>query len=240
MIDQIDKNVYLALVAEQAGNYNDMKTFLESYILNREEDISVDERNLLSIAYKSIFSSKRHCVRTLLAYEMKEKQNETHEYLEYIVEYKKQLERELVELCENISRFIENNLKRHAKDDEAKVFYCKLIGDYYRYIAENIEDSKKNIYSDKCLKAYNDARDFAKELSCTNHVRLGLALNLSVFYYEVVNNQETGCQIAKEALDLVKKEIDSLDENDENNTDTFHIIEMLQENLNIWNIESEY
>jgi 14-3-3 protein epsilon len=240
MIDQINKNVYLALVAEQAGNYEDMKMFLEEHILKSKEDVSIDERNLLSIAYKNIFSTKRHCVRTLLAYEMKEKQNETHEYLEYILSYKKKLEGELVDLCESIARFISINLKPYAIDNEAKVFYGKLIGDYYRYIAENIEDNNKNIYSDKSLKAYNEAREIAKNLPVTNHVRLGLALNLSVYYYEVVNNQETGCQIAKEALDLVKKEIDSLDEYDENNTDTFHVIEMLQENLNIWNIESEY
>ena len=240
MIEQINKNVYLALIAEQAGTYEDMKNFMEEYILKSKDDISIDERNLLSVAYKNLFSNKRHCIRTLLAYEMKEKQNETPEHLQYILDYKKKLEVELVELCASFARFISDNLKGNAVDCEAKVFYCKLIGDYYRYIAENIEDDTKAFYSNKSLTAYNEAMELAKNLSHTNHVKLGLCLNLSVYYYEVVNNQQTGFQIAREALEHVKKEIDNIDENDENFTDTFHIIEMLQENLNIWNIESEY
>ena len=215
MIEEVDKNVYLALLAEKSGSFQDMRFFLEKYILKKHEDISVDERNLLSVAYKNIVSTKRHCLRTILAYENKEKQLENSENIKYIKEYQKILETDLVSTCEYICLFIETYLFPFASDNSSKAFYLKIIGDYYRYIAENIENEKKSQFSDKSLKAYNEARDFAKSLSIIDPVRLGLALNLSVFYYEIINNQETGCQIAKKMLDLIIKEIDNIEKNDE-------------------------
>jgi hypothetical protein len=60
-----------------------------------------------------------------------------------------------------------------------------------------------------------------------------------VFYYEILDNHETAIQITKKILDEVKKEIENLDENNEENLDVFNIIELLQENLNMWNIEGD-
>lgn len=240
MIEQIDKYVYLALLAEKAGSFQDMRFFLEKYVIKAKGEISCDERNLLSVAYKNIVSSKRHSVRTILAYEIKEKQSTKPEDLDYILEYKNILEDDLISTCEYICLFIENYLVPFAVEDESKAFYQKLIGDYYRYIAENIDNEKRSSYSDKSLLAYNEAREHAKNLKAIDPVRLGLALNLSVFYYEIINNQETGCQIAKETLESVKKDIEELDENEEENIDIFNIIELIQENLNMWNIESEH
>ena len=77
MSDKYEKQVYLAMLAEQCSRYEDMMSFLEEMVKSKSEDLSSDERNLLSIAYKNTISLDRQAIRTLLAYESKEvkKQN---------------------------------------------------------------------------------------------------------------------------------------------------------------------
>ena len=238
-MDKIDKRVYLAMLAEQSQRFEDMMNFLEEMILSTEQDISADERNLLSISYKNAISHKRQAVRTLLAYEMKEKKKDNSLYLEYITEYKKKLEIELTEICLKIIRFITVNLIPRAISNDGKLYYLKLIADYHRYIAENLESDNKKHHSDLSIKYYNEATEVAKKLPISDPIRLGLALNFSVFYYEVINNQETAKYIAESALKDVKEVLQTLDENDDEHKDTFSIVDLLNENLNMWNIETD-
>ena len=64
-----------------------------------------------------------------------------------------------------------------------------MKGDYYRYIGEYTKDEAENKkVADSALIAYNDATEKANaDLKTTNPIRLGLALNFSVFYYEIMN-----------------------------------------------------
>jgi 14-3-3 protein epsilon len=239
MSERYEKQVYLAMLAEQCNRYEDMKDFLEEMVKGKKEDLTSDERNLLSIAYKNTISLRRQALRTLLAYEMKERKKEESLYLPYILEYKKKIEKELENLCQNIISNIDAYLLPRSGDAEAKVFYHKMKADYYRYIAENLDPEQKKIYAENSLKSYEEAMNTAKELAIHNAIRLGLALNFSVFYYEVLNNQATACQIAKETLDQAKKDLANVDEDDDEYKDAFSIINLLQENLNMWNAEAE-
>jgi 14-3-3 protein epsilon len=239
MTEKYEKNVYLAMLAEQCTRFEDMMEFLEEMVKTKKEDLSSDERNLLSIAYKNTISLRRQAIRTLLAYEMKEKKKENSQYLSFIVEYKKKVETELINLCQRIIGNIEKNLLTKATDNEAKVFYHKMTADYYRYMAENVEGDQKKTFGENSLKSYNLASDNAKQLAIGNPIRLGLALNFSVFYFEVMNDQKMACDIAKETLDLAKKDLGNVDEDDEEHKDAFSIINLLQENLNMWTSEDE-
>ena len=239
MTEKYEKNVYLAMLAEQCTRFEDMMEFLEEMVKTKKEDLSSDERNLLSIAYKNTISLRRQAIRTLLAYEMKEKKKDNSQYLSFIVEYKKKVETELINLCQRIIGNIEKNLLTKATDNEAKVFYHKMTADYYRYMAENVEGDQKKTFGENSLKSYNLASNEAKQLAIGNPIRLGLALNFSVFYFEVMNDQKMACDIAKETLDLAKKELGNVDEDDEEHKDAFSIINLLQENLNMWTSEEE-
>lgn len=239
MADRYEKQVYLAMLAEQCSRYEDMTEFLEEMVKGKKEDLSSDERNLLSIAYKNSISLRRQALRTLLAYEMKEKKKEASSYLPFIIEYKEKVEKELETLCQNIIANIDSYLLPKAADVEAKVFYHKMKADYFRYVAENIEGDNKKVYSEKSMVSYTEASEAAKELQITNPIRLGLALNYSVFYYEVYNNQTKACEIAKETLDEARKALTNVDEDDDEHKDTFSILNLLQENLQMWNNESE-
>jgi 14-3-3 protein epsilon len=239
MAERYEKQVYLAMLAEQCNRFEDMMQFLEDMVQGKKDDLSSDERNLLSIAYKNSISLRRQAIRTLLAYEMKEKKREESLYLNYIIEYKKKVEKELEELCLRIIKNIDTHLVPRAKDSEAKVFYHKMIADYYRYIAENVSGESKKSFSEHSRKSYESASQIAKELPISNPIKLGLALNYSVFYYEVLTDQETACNIAKETLDQVKSNLANVDEEDEEYKDAFSIINLLQENLNMWTTEGD-
>jgi 14-3-3 protein epsilon len=232
-----DKQVYLAMLAEQCNRYEDMSQFLDEMVAKKSEGLTSDERNLLSIAYKNTISLRRTALRTLLAYEIKEKKKPESAYLNYIIEYKVRIENELIDLCLKIIKNIDNFLIPKATDDEARVFYHKMKADYFRYIAENVEGDKKQTYSQSSLKSYEDATAAASNLPIVNPIRLGLALNFSVFHYEVLSNQEVACNIAKETLDAAMKELGNLDADDEENKDAQSIVNLLSENLNMWTSE---
>ena len=102
-----------------------------------------------------------------------------------------------------------------------------------------MDGNSKQRYVDLGTASYNAALEAAKELEYKNPVKVGLALNLSVFYYEVLSNPTEACKIAKEALDKTKEALNGADEEDEEYKDAFSIVNLLEENLNMWNMENE-
>jgi 14-3-3 protein epsilon len=205
---------------------------------SRNGDLNSDERNLLSIAYKNAVSTRRSALRTVMAYEMKEKKKDNSNFLPFIQEYRKRIEDELTRMCNNVISVIDSHLVSRAADAEARVFYLKMKGDYNRYIAEYAQGELKQKVADASLKAYDEAAESAKSLSSVHPIVLGLFLNFSVFHYEVMNDHEKACSIAKDTLDRAEKEIPA-DEDDENFRDAISIINLLRENLEMWRSEGE-
>ncbi len=239
MSQKYEKNVYLAMLAEQCNRFEEMVQFLEDMVKTRDKDLSSDERNLLSIAYKNSITSLRTALRTIMAYESKEKKKENSTFLPYIQEYKKKVESELVKACERVLQSIDGNLLSKASDSEAKVFYIKMKGDYNRYIAESVEGDLKDKVAKDALAAYQEASDNAKDLPVLNPISLGLALNFSVFHYEVMNDHETAIKVASDAYDKASKELPNIDEDAEENRDAVSIVNLLKENLDMWKSEEE-
>ena len=110
-----------------------------------------------------------------------------------------------------------------------------MVGDYYRYISENAKDAQLEAVKQKALKAYNEANQI--ELPPCNPIKLGLALNFSVFHYEVMKNHKAACELADKALQEALDKIDELEEDDFR--DAKSIIELLKENLTLWKEEEE-
>ena len=239
MAEKYEKQVYLAMLAEQCNRFEDMMNFLDEMVRNKTDPLSSDERNLLSIAYKNTITLRRTAIRTLSAYEAKERKKEDSAYLAYIVEYKKRVEDELEKLCEKIIGSIDQFLLPKSSDAESSVFYHKMKADYYRYVAENIEESRKKSFADQSLNSYNEAMTSAETLEVINPIRLGLALNFSVFYYEVIGDKEKACNIAKDTLSNANNTLSKCDEDDEEYKDSISIANLLQENLSMWTSENE-
>lgn len=101
--------------------------------------MSSDERNLLSVAFKNLISSKRTAWRTISAIEQNPKYTKFNEGLSA---YKKKIEQGLYNDCELIIDLIKTKVLTKAGEEESKAFFIKMVGDYYRYIAETAQDQK--------------------------------------------------------------------------------------------------
>ena len=194
-MSSVEENIFLARVAEQAERFEDMVDFLAKVLDTKGADVSSDERNLLSVAFKNLISSKRAACRTIAAIEQNPKYSK---YADALTAYKQSIENKLNEDCKTVIRVI--NEKVLAKDcsGESKAFFVKMVGDYYRYIAENAKGSLMEEVKQNALKAYNEANQIT--LPPCNPIKLGLALNFSVFHYEVMKNHKAACELADQAL----------------------------------------
>jgi len=231
-----ENNVSLAKVSEQAERYEDMVKFMKS-VAEDDDELNVEERNLLSVGYKNVIGTRRASWRVINGIEQREAEKGNDAHLALVKEYRGSIEKELKEICEEVLAMIDQKLLKNATSPESQIFYYKMKGDYLRYSAEfAVEASRKEI-GEEAQKAYQEASEIAaSEIAPTHPIRLGLALNFSVFYYEIMNSPERACSLAKQAFDDAISEMDSLSE------DTFKdstlIMQLLRDNLTLWTSES--
>ncbi|CAM9863311.1 unnamed protein product, partial [Laminaria digitata] len=102
-----------------------------------------------------------------------------------------------------------------------------------RYLAEFQSAEDRKTSASDALDAYQSASELAnQDLPPTHPIRLGLALNFSVFYYEILNSPERACNLAKAAFDDAIAELDTLSE--ESYKDSTLIMQLLRDNLTLW------
>ena len=111
-----------------------MVTYLSHVLDAKAQDVSSDERNLLSVAFKNLISSKRAACRTIAAIEQNPKYQK---FGDALGNYKKKIELELYNKCMLIVDTVKGKCIGLAAEDESKAFFQKMIGDYYRYVAES-------------------------------------------------------------------------------------------------------
>lgn len=183
-------------------------------------ELSVEERNLLSVAYKNVIGARRASWRIVTSIEQKEESKGNESQVSLIKEYRQKIEAELAKICDDILEVLDKHLIPSADSGESKVFYHKMCvkcntptiwptannfyrkGDYHRYLAEFAIGDRRKEAADDSLEAYKSATEVAQtELAPTHPIRLGLALNFSVFYYEILNSPDQACHLAKLAFD---------------------------------------
>lgn len=224
--------MYLAKLAEQAERYEEMVENMKA-VASSGQELTVEERNLLSVAYKNVIGARRASWRIVSSIEQKEESKGNTAQVALIREYRSKIECELTRICKDILEVLEKHLILSASSGESKVFYYKMKGDYYRYLAEFAVGDKRKSSSDFSLEAYKAASDIAcTELPPTHPIRLGLALNFSVFYYEILNSPNSACHLAKQAFDDAIAELDTLSE--ESYKDSTLIMQLLRDNLTLW------
>merc|ERR1712176_133206 len=152
--------------------------------------------------------------------EQKEKTKGNEEQAKYANEYRKKVESELQKICDTILGLLDGNLIPKASGGESKVFYQKMKA------------------SESARQAYQDAADVAaKDLAVTHPIRLGLALNYSVFQYEVLGNPDDACKMARTAFEDAIAELDNVAE--ESYKDSTLIMQLLRDNLTLWTSDQE-
>uniref|UniRef100_UPI0035900422 14-3-3 protein epsilon-like n=1 Tax=Myxine glutinosa TaxID=7769 RepID=UPI0035900422 len=227
-----DEIVYQAKLAEQAERYDEMVENMK-LVARMDTELSVEERNLLSVAYKNVIGARRASWRIISSIEQKEESKGSEEKLQLVRDYRETVEKELQAICGDILSVLEHNLLKIATSGESKVFYNKMQGDYHRYLAEFTTGNDRKEAAENSLGAYKVASEIAtKGLASTHPIRLGLALNFSVFFYEILNSPDRACRLAKTAFDDAVAELDTL--SDESYKDSTLIMQLLRDNLTLW------
>ena len=225
-----DDFVFTATLAEEAERYDDMVSSMKSAAESGLE-LTNEERILFSVAYKNVTTERRSSWRIISSIE--QKMEETEDGKDLANTYKVEIEKELKDICEDVLSLLDKHLIPKASIAESKVFYLKMKGDYFRYLAEvAVGDDRKTVVENS-QQAYVEATEISKkEMKPTHPMHLGLALNHSVFSYEILNAPEEACKLAKTAFDDAIAELDTLDEH--SYKDSTLIMQLLRDNLTLW------
>jgi len=232
MSDEREEAVYMAKLAEQAERYYEMVESMKK-VAKLNVELTIEERNLLSVAYKNVVGARRASWRIVSSIEQKEESKGNTVHAQRTKEYKATIEKELSDICKDILDLLDNHLLKAATSGESKVFYHKMKGDYHRYLAEFAVGNERKDAAQNSLTSYKTASEIAAtELAPTHPIRLGLALNFSVFYYEILNSPDRACQLAKQAFDDAIAQLDGV--TDDSYKDTTLIMQLLRDNLTLW------
>lgn len=259
-LSQRERSLLLARLAEHAERYDEMVTFMHEVVESTDE-LNLEERNLLSLAYKNVIGTRRASWRLVvtLLNELQEKVEnakvqtdsapekvpegttegiaQAQHDIQIVEPLKRKIEGELTEISSSVLDLLTTKLIPKAQDVEVKVFYYKMVGDYYRYLSEFSERDEKKKSASGAYDNYLEATEIARTHLWPAHpLRLGLALNFSVFYYEVLGSADRACLLAKQAFDDAIPELDSLP--DELYHDSKLIMKLLRDNLTFWQSES--
>lgn len=225
--------IQLAKLAEHSERYDDMVEAMKE-VTKMKTPLTEEERNLLSVAYKNVVGARRSAWRIISSLEQKGKDKGEDSSLP--AKYREKVEGELNEKCNEILDLLDNNV-HETDNDEAIVFYLKMKGDYYRYLVEVATPEARGDKEAKSEAAYKEASEKSQALASTHPIRLGLALNFSVFYYEIQNSPQKACELAKMAFDGAIAELDQLQE--DSYKDSTLIMQLLRDNLTLWTSEQE-
>uniref|UniRef100_A0A8D0WG44 14-3-3 domain-containing protein n=1 Tax=Sus scrofa TaxID=9823 RepID=A0A8D0WG44_PIG len=220
-MDDGEDLVYQVKLAEQAEPYEKMVESMKK-VAGMDVELTVEERNLLSVAYKNVIGARRASWRIISSIEQKEENKGGEDKLKMISEYWQVVDTELKLICCDILDVLDKHLVPAANTGESKVFYNKMKRDYHRYLAEFATANNRKKAAENSLMAYKAAN---------------LALNFSVFYYEILNSPGRACRLAKAAFDDAIAELDMLSR--KSYKDSTLILQLSHDNLTLWTSDME-
>eukprot|EP00293_Proteomonas_sulcata_P015197 CAMPEP_0184301776 /NCGR_PEP_ID=MMETSP1049-20130417/11897_1 /TAXON_ID=77928 /ORGANISM="Proteomonas sulcata, Strain CCMP704" /LENGTH=158 /DNA_ID=CAMNT_0026612869 /DNA_START=96 /DNA_END=569 /DNA_ORIENTATION=- len=150
----------MAKLAEQAERYDEMVEEMKA-VAQMDVELTVEERNLLSVAYKNVIGARRASSRIISSIEQKEENKNNETNVAKIKEYRSKVEKELSSICNDILTILDRHLIPSASSGESKVFYYKMKGDYWRYLAEFAVGENRKENAEHALVAYKSAQDIA-------------------------------------------------------------------------------
>lgn len=89
-------------------------------------ELTVEERNLLSVGYKNVIGARRASWRIMSSIEQKEESKGNEHNVKLIKSYRHKVEEELSKICSDILSIIDKHLIPSSSSGEATVFYYKM------------------------------------------------------------------------------------------------------------------
>jgi len=255
-----DSCFYLKLIIAHKGDDVDNMVKLEQA-----------ERNLLSAAFKNVVGklrqSSRHlkekceeCQVEIDKNGKNKKDSEASDCLPLCQKYSAMVNEEVIKKCQEVVELLvvcsdDNKQLAHRKikipadpecsnqeTNEEAVFYLKMKGDYFRYMAEVKPEGDMTVvvgeekiskqFKKLAVEAYEQAATIAAKLTETSPIRLGLALNHSVCLFEITDEKAKARDVAQNAFNDAIQKLDQL--NDKTYKDSTLIMQLLRDNLALW------
>lgn len=218
--------IFSVKLAEECGRYDDMTSLIASFSACFKE-LTSEERNLLSAAYKNSIGARKIAWRVSSSLIAK-----NDDPIAKI--FRNEIEMEIKKICLDAVSVLEEHLIKNAITKESKIFYYNLKAFVYRYMCEFSSNSERKEAVDKCLHTFKEAQALAAQLSPANPIRLNLSLNFSIFYYEIFNSIDKACRMSKIDFDEALGELHNLDQNDESYKDATLVMQLIRDNLTLW------
>lgn len=95
-------------------------------LANFDVDLTVEERNLLSVGYKNVIGARRASWRILSSIEQKEESKGNEVNVKRIRDYRHKVESELTDICNDVMKVIDDHLLPFSSSSESTVFYYKM------------------------------------------------------------------------------------------------------------------
>ena len=208
---------------------------------------------MLSVSFKNLVTPRRTTLRQIAMIEQTKQipaQN-TDASTQYKAIQEERLHKNCNDIVDLLTSHVIPRVEKRYRDKkitslEERAFFYKMVGDYNRYAAEScstVADHKQRLaqFHEGALQAYGKALDLCNRgpewgIQAYNPVKLGLALNSAVFYFEIMGDAKAACEIARSAISGANQEMQNCPEEIYNESQS--IIELLRENLNVWQ-ESE-
>jgi 14-3-3 protein epsilon len=221
--------IYLARIAEQGERFDEMMDFVKQ-LLKRCEDIGAQERNLLSVSFKNAVNKRRSSLRILDNFDLKDdRKNMSKDII--LKKQRTLIDQELKSICKDAIETVEHLLER-TEEVENQVFLLKMKADYFRYMCEYDRTDTKSSLIMRAEEFYKKALKSAESLSEANPIKLGLLLNLTVFYYEVMDERDKACEMARKTLDEGIADLERIPET--SHKESSMILQLFRDNLSIW------
>ncbi|KAH8989732.1 14-3-3 domain-containing protein [Lactarius akahatsu] len=250
----------LAKLAEQAERWDDVIKQLKSVISYSDARLTMEERNLLSIAYKHVTGTLRTSWRTVEGIEKQEAASGTAMPRELVLIrcQREKIELELADACQDLLDLLDRYLVPAAEAGEERVFYHKMHvsvpslkaypypapgvshrqGDYHRYLAEFARRQQRERSALLALEAYKASYKHAfGTLPPWHPTRLGVALNFSVFFHDVRGSPDRACHLAKHAFDEAVAAMHATPEH--TFRDSLMILHLLRDDIILWSAEMQ-
>jgi len=235
-MSELEDKLYLARVCHLSNLHEETLKYIEEVIILKNGDINEEEKNLLFNSLKSLINFRRESWRTINALESKEKKNKS-SLLPRVTELKKTLEEEIKKYVNKGIELIDEKLLKESVSDELKVMYCKIKGDYIRYIIEitpNDKEEEINILKEKAEENYKIGLNLSESLNYLNSTRVGLILNYSVFLYDIMKDYKNAYILANDVYQKTNKFLNNDNYDSSLVKELNKILDKLKENIGKW------
>ncbi len=231
-----DEYIFLSKLYWKAELFKEMIKFIKEFII-LDPKLNKEERDIICTGFKDMISDKRSSLSILNSMERKEKKKKINTVKEIKI-VKNNIEKEIREICNTLQDLIDKFIIPNNDDIETLVFFYKLKADYFRYICEFAEGKEYNDNFSKAEEYYTKGYNLSiKNLPIMNCIRISIILNYSIFLYEIKKDKKTAFDIAKKTFFENEKFSDDIEKI--KNKDSFLLLQLLKENLILWNNEVE-